>query len=279
MRVIRILGCNEGILTLQGTNTYLLGTGNRRILIDTGEEETGNEYIKVLRRVLEEEKATIEHIVVTHWHKDHLGGVNYIRDMLKTMNKNDTSSVVWKFPRAPEDKGTSELEKRISWQNLQEKQIIEVEGAKIRMEYTPGHSSDHASVMLEDEQILFSGDCVLGERTALFEDLQTYIASLRKMAAMKPKMIYPGHGPVIEDPMAVIEHYIKHRLQRESKILGVLQENAKDNTLSEMDIVKHLYTDTSKIMWEAAAYNVLGHLQKLLKEGKVKGEKGKWQSM
>ncbi|XP_076764123.1 endoribonuclease LACTB2 [Xylocopa sonorina] len=278
-RVIRILGCNEGIMTLQGTNTYLVGTGTRRILIDTASEKTAPEYIKVLQQVLKEEKATVEHIVVTHWHDDHIGGVNAVLNMLKTLDKTGASSVVWKLPRSPEDKPISKLEEKTPCEKLEDKQIIEVEGAKIRVEHTPGHSTDHASLVLEDEQILFSGDCILGERTAVFEDLQTYIVSLRKIGALKPKMIYPGHGPVIQDPAAMIEYYIEHRLQRENKILNVLQENAKDSTLSEMDIVKHLYTDTSKIMWEAAAYNVQGHLQKLLKEGKVKGEKGKWQSM
>lgn len=264
-------------MTLQGTNTYLLGTGNRRILIDAGEEKTADEYLKVLGKVLEEEKATIEHLLITHWHHDHLGGVNSIQNFLKSIS--DSCSTVWKLPRAPHDKGTSKTEQRTSWQNLQDKQIVEVEGAKVRVEYTPGHASDHASLMLEDENILFSGDCILGERTAIFEDLYTYMESLNKIMAMKPEMIYPGHGPVIKDPESVIRYYVEHRLKRENEILDVLKENAKDIALSEMDIVKHLYTETSPIFWEAAAYNVGRHLDKLLKEGRVKGEKGKWQSI
>ncbi|XP_043252236.1 endoribonuclease LACTB2 isoform X1 [Colletes gigas] len=277
-RVIRILGCNPGHMTLQGTNTYLVGTGTRRILIDAGEKKTAEEYTKVLCNVLEEEKATIEHLIITHWHHDHLGGANSVYNLVKSMNPTGTS-IIWKLPRSIEDKGTSEEEKSTNWQPLTDKQIVEVEGAKLSVEYTPGHSSDHASLLLLDERALFSGDCILGERTAIFEDLYSYMKSLEKMLALKPEVIYPGHGIVIKDAIASINFYIQHRLKRENDILGVLKENSKTNTLTEMDIVKHIYLDTSNIMWEAAAYNIQHHLYKLLKEGKVKGEKGKWQSL
>lgn len=278
-RVIRILGCNRGPMTLQGTNTYLVGTGTRRILIDAGEEKTANEYIKLLQEVLKKENATIEHLLITHYHLDHLGGVNYVLNMLKALDVGGSSSTVWKLPRALEDAETTDLETKVQWQALEDKQIVEVEGAKICVEYTPGHTSDHACFMLENEEILFSGDCVLGEGTAVFEELHTYLTSLKKMLAMKPKMIYPGHGPVIKEPEIVINHYINHRLKRENEILDVLQRNTKDITLSEMDIVKHLYTDTSQDLLQVAAYGVWRHLEKLSKEGRVKGEKGKWQSI
>ncbi|XP_017878980.1 endoribonuclease LACTB2 [Ceratina calcarata] len=278
--VIRILGCNPGMMTLQGTNTYLVGTGTRRILIDSGEAETANKYTKVLKQVLEDEKATVEHLVVTHWHGDHLGGVNSVQQLLKSLNGTGTASTVWKLPRAPDDQPSlSEAEKKTSWENLRDEQIFEVEGAKIRVQYTPGHTTDHVSLLMEDEQILFSGDCILGERTTVFEDLYTYLGSLRKILAMKPKVIYPGHGSVIEDPEPSIKFYIEHRLKRENDILAVLSEKGENSTLSEIDIVKNLYTDISESMWEAAAHNVNCHLVKLLKEGRVKGEKGKWQSI
>lgn len=275
--VIRILGCNKGFMTLQGTNSYLVGTGDRRILIDTTEKRTANDYIKLLRSVLEEEKATIEHLLITHWHIDHLGAVNSVLNMLKTINT-EIKSAVWKFPKTADDKSSRNMENLFKWKQLRDKQIIEVEGAKLSVEYTPGHATDHASFMMEDGKILFSGDCILGEGTAVFEDLNTYIATLKKMLTMKPKIIYPGHGPIIENPENIINFYIENRLKRENDILNILEQNTKNNTLSELDIVNHLYTEvSSKDMSKAAVYTVKGHLDKLLKEGKVKGERGKWQ--
>lgn len=213
----------------------------RRILIDTTEKRTANNYIKLLRKVLEEEKATIEHLLISHWHIDHLGAVNCVLNMLKSINT-EIKSTVWKFPRTPDDESSRNMENLFKWQKLRDKQIIEVEGAKLSVEYTPGHATDHAAFMMEDGKILFSGDCILGEGTAVFEDLNNYIASLKKMLTMKPKIIYPGHGPIIENPENIINFYIENRLKRENDILNILEKNSKNNTLSELDIVNHLYT-------------------------------------
>ena len=65
--------------------------------------------------------------------------------------------------------------------------------------------------------------------------------SLHVILDLKPKVIYPAHGKVIEDPVAKIEYYISHRNQRESQILKTLQDN-KGETLEAMDIVKIVYT-------------------------------------
>jgi len=58
-RVYRILGCNPSPMTLQGTNTYLIGSGPERILVDTGEKNV-TEYTDNLSRALNEEGCSIK---------------------------------------------------------------------------------------------------------------------------------------------------------------------------------------------------------------------------
>jgi len=82
---------------------------------------------------------------------------------------------------------------------------------------------------------------MLGEGTAVFEDLHDYIKSLEKILALNPSVIYPGHGPVIRDPKERIEFYIQHRKQREEQILRALQEK-QGLKMAPMDIVKIIYT-------------------------------------
>ena len=81
----------------QGTNTYLVGSGHKRLLIDAGE---GNvpEYTQNLAKVLDTEKCSLKDLVITHWHHDHVGGV---KDVLKVGCQDDVT--VHKFPRLEDD--------------------------------------------------------------------------------------------------------------------------------------------------------------------------------
>lgn len=91
---------------------------------------------------------------------------------------------------------------------------------------------------LEEENVIFSGDCLLGEGSSVFEELDVYLNSLRLMLSFKATTIYPGHGKVIEDPVERINEHIKHRLDREQMILRQL---TPDKPLSIDEIVKLIY--------------------------------------
>ncbi|KAJ9585142.1 hypothetical protein L9F63_003061, partial [Diploptera punctata] len=257
-RVLRVLGCNPGPMTLQGTNTYIIGTGPRRILLDTGDSDVP-QYTKNLDKVLKNEKIDLEHIIITHWHHDHIGGVHNVMDRVK----NDCS--VWKFKRT--DIPDEPLPSNIPLNYLKDGDEISTKGATLRVIHTPGHTTDHICLTLLEENVLFSGDCILGEGTAVFEDLYDYMKSLKKILNLNPTNIFPGHGPVVEDPVNKIKYYIEHRNKREQQILDVLKKEGRKMT--EMDLVKIIYIETPEHLYGAAALNVNHHLTKLLKENKI----------
>lgn len=262
-RVIRILGCNPGPMTLQGTNTYLLGTGKRRILIDTGDDDVP-QYIIHLRNVLKHEGCDLEHIILTHWHHDHVGG-------LKNVMETQKNCKVWKFPRTEGE----ELPEGVKIDMLKDQDEISVDGATVKVIHTPGHTTDHIILFLNEENAVLSGDCVLGEGTAVFEDLHDYMKSLNYILKLNPDVIYPGHGNVIQDPLKKIQYYIDHRNERETQILEVLKNNLHED-FTDLELVKIIYTDIAEKMYRAAAFNVNHHLIKLKKENKVQLVNDKW---
>ncbi|CAL4065559.1 unnamed protein product, partial [Meganyctiphanes norvegica] len=174
-----------------------------------------------------------------------------------------STQAVHKYPRInpPDDP----FPNSVNIKNLQDKETIEVEGATLRVHHTPGHTTDHIVVELEEENAIFSGDCILGEGTAVFEDLHSYMSSLKVILDLTPKVMYPGHGPVIEDPIDRIQKYIEHRNLREQQIIQALRDS-EAKFLSAMDIVKIVYTTTPEHLHRAAALNVGHHLHKLYKD-------------
>lgn len=151
---------------------------------------------------------------------------------------------------------------------LKDQDEVCVEGASLQLHHTPGHSKDHLALMLKEENVLFSADCILGEGTVVFEDLITYLQSLQKILALKPCKLYPGHGPVVLEVSDKVNDYIARRLEREAQIVNVLSQ-AKGEYLSAMDIATKLYSGLSKQLMFGAEYNVRNHLDKLFKEDKL----------
>ncbi|KAF3004869.1 hypothetical protein E8E13_005747 [Curvularia kusanoi] len=256
-RVIRVLAGNPGKFTLQGTNTYIVGTGTKRLLIDTGEGKDA--WLQSLKTTLTKHDITIDKALLTHWHPDHVQGVpGLLKHSPSTkVHKNDTD-------------GNDE------WLQISDGQTFTTDGATLRAFHCPGHTTDHMAFVLEEEDAMFTADNVLGQGTAVFEDLATYMKSLEDMGKQFTGRAYPGHGPVIEDGRAKISDYIKHRRQREQQVLDVLAKE-KEAGWTSMEIVKVIYKDYPENLWEPAERGVIQILNKLNGEGKVvKNDKGGW---
>ena len=144
-------------------------------------------------------------------------------------------------------------------------QEFSIQGATLRCIYTPGHTSDHISFLHVDENVLFSGDCILGKGSTMFENLQDYMSSLSILEALKPDKIYPGHGPIIHKGHAKIQEYIKHRLERESQILTILSKNPH----SVSSLLEEIYKGYPNQVLLAAKHVIEQHLEKLMNENKI----------
>lgn len=253
-RCIRILGGNPGKFTLQGTNTYLLGTGRQRILVDTGEGRPA--WIESLRQTLDEERAVVETIILTHWHHDHVGGVDDVRELYS-----DGQPPVYKF-----DPGPDHLP-------LADGQTFRVDGVTLTAMHAPGHTADHVVLVLAEEDAMLTADSVLGHGTAVFEDLAAYLASLERIRTAFRGRAYPGHGLVIEDGPDRIKGYVEHRRQREDQVLKSLADSLDADSgpglWTAMDLVKVIYQGVPKELYPAAAGGVGQILRKLESEGRV----------
>lgn len=201
-RVVRVLGGNPGAFTLQGTNAYLIGTGPRRWLLDTGEGKPA--FVANLRAAMTAEGVTeLEGILLTHWHLDHVGGVEHARRLARELSVNDKhKNEIIAYKRVRRDKGETAIdleclrslpnvdarvalaETKRAYAEIHDGDVFDsVPGATLRALFTPGHTEDHVCFFLEEEGAIFAGDCVLNGNTAVFENLAAYSRSLETMRA------------------------------------------------------------------------------------------------
>ena len=264
-RVATVLGHNPSPFTGPGTNTWLIGTGARPMLLDTGQGVPI--WAELLGTALKELFHTdgIDRMVLTHAHVDHIGGVNQVREKYGEMD-------VLKMPWPGHDQAAGGGIVAIDGDA-----VVEADGVTLRAIHTPGHAPDHLCFYLEEEKALFTGDVVLGAGTTVIPDdtgdLGQYMDSLRRLLQLDLATIYPAHGPVIRKPKEKIQEYISHRELRERQILDAL---ADGRPLEVMAIVKKIYTDVPEYLHQAAASSVRSHLKKLRNEGRVTENEKRW---
>ena len=250
----RVLGLNPGMMTGPGTNTYLIGQRDP-ILLDTGAGVP--EYMNGLTDYLAERGwKQPSRVVLTHRHRDHLGGVAHLRERYHGLH---VGKLIHRDADLPE-----------GIEPLRDGQTIETDGATLVALHTPGHASDHLCYYLPEENAVFTGDVVLAGSTTVIPaedgDLLDYMSSLKRLQQLGVRRIYPAHGPVVEDGPALIAEYIEHRLLRERQILEMLGEGPSTIPV----LVERIYAAVPKNLHAMAGQSVASHLKKLAREDRVR---------
>jgi glyoxylase-like metal-dependent hydrolase (beta-lactamase superfamily II) len=242
-----IRAANPGPLTGSGNNTWLID-GAEPALVDAGIGAA--EHVTAIAAALG--GRPLARVIVTHGHDDHASGVPALRARWP-----DLVACKWL------DDGAE------GWSRLADGDRLRAGDEMVTILHTPGHAEDHVCVWHEPSRALFAGDMVIAGTTVMIPhgrggNLRAYLASLARLASLDPARIYPGHGPVIDRPVDLIEEYIAHRELRERQVLAGLAAG-----IADVDgLVAYIYPDLVPGLRPAAALTVASHLEKLREEGR-----------
>lgn len=213
-------------------------------------------------------------LFATHHHPDHVGGAAFLaRELgLPLLAHEATLSRL---------EGLSGIE-GIETRALEDGESLVLEGpspSAWRVLHTPGHAPGHLCLFEEERGVLVAGDMVASEGTILIAPgdghMATYLAELRRLAALAPELALPAHGGPIEDPVVLLERYVAHRLGREAKVLDALPSGPG---LSLDALVALAYADTPPALWPIAKLSLAAHLEKLEEEGRASQRGEGWAS-
>jgi glyoxylase-like metal-dependent hydrolase (beta-lactamase superfamily II) len=227
--VERLTANNPSPMTLEGTNTYLVGR-DPAVVIDPGPDDPA--HIDAIRSAAEE-RGGIGTVLLTHDDADHLAGVEPLG--IEATRPSDGEVV-----------------------------------AGLTAIATPGHAAEHLSFLLPDGDgfACFCGDLLLGRGSTIVGprelggSLADYMDSLRRLQALDLTVLYPGHGPEVDDPQAKIAEYIAHRQDREDRLVAALERGQRSKTA----LLAEVWDDVPPELRGPAAIAMEAHLEKLADE-------------
>ena len=282
----RIVCNNPSKYTFHGTGTYVIGHTDVAV-VDPGPRDPA--HVEALLRALGDE--TVRAILITHTHGDHSPAAAALHDA--------TGAPVLGFGPHPEDAlseeddagddsdADNETEPGEDGRPATDKDAhrpdvdfdpetrlahgdtVEGPGWTVQALHTPGHISNHLCFALAEENAVLTGDHVMGWSTTIIPppdgDVSDYLRSLQLLLDRSDEVLYPTHGGPVNNPQRYVAALLKHRLRRETQILGQLAEGPS----SAKQIVAVLYADVRKELHRPAARSVVAHLAKLQKEDKA----------
>ncbi len=236
-----LLADNPGLMTLEGTNTWVLrapGSGES-VVVDPGPDD--DEHIARVAAV-----GPVAVVLISHRHGDHTDGIDKLVELTGAPVRSAGSGFL---------RGLSA--------ELRDGEVVEAAGLTISVLATPGHTSDSLSFVLDDA--VLTADTVLGRGTTVIDSedgsLADYLASLQRLRGLGRRTVLPGHGPELPDLAAVASEYLAHREQRLDQVRFALAELGDD--VSARQIVEHVYTDVDEKLWDVAEWSVQAQLDYL----------------
>jgi len=241
-RIALVLAPNPGPFTLEGTNTWVVGSPPC-LVIDPGPDNPGH------REAVLAQAGDVGMILLTHHHPDHAEGAARLGAQ--------AGAPVRAFHPGPNEGPIADGE------------VIRTAGQSIRAIHTPGHTDDHLVFLELATGSLFTGDAVLGRGTSVIDppegDMAAYMGSIGKMIGLRPVAIYPGHGPVVSPALPKLQYYLEHRRDRERQVLAALADEGR----TPEELVQQIYQGYPQSLHAAAARSILAHLLKLEREDRV----------
>jgi glyoxylase-like metal-dependent hydrolase (beta-lactamase superfamily II) len=269
----RVIANNPSAYTHKGTGTYILGHGEVAV-VDPGPLD--DTHLAALLAALEGE--TVSHILITHTHRDHspLAAALKLRTGASTYAYGPHGS-----GRQAASGGSGDVRLDAGGDldftpdvTVDHGDVIEGRGWRAECVFTPGHTSNHMSFAVPQEQTLLCGDHVMAWNTSVIAppdgNMADYMASLHLLLEREETLMWPTHGPPIGKPHQFVRAYVTHRMMREAAILKLVQRG--ERTIS--DIVKIIYSELDPRMHPAAGMSVLAHMEHLIEQEKIETDGG-----
>ena len=227
------------------TNAYVIGTDQTLLVDPAARTDT-------LDTVVREKVA--DHVAVTHTHPDHVGAV--------AAYAVETDATVW-ARRGYEDRfadatGVEPDRTFVAGDRLGPATVVDL----------PGHAPD--GVGFETRNGVVCGDVAVAEGSVVVAapegDMRAYLTTLRRLQTRDPPVLFPGHGPRIDDPQSECARLIGHRLARERAVLTAVRGGATD--LDE--VLEAAYGKDLTGVSDLARATVRAHVEKLARERRVR---------